>query len=180
MRRAAYGDTILLASTDRKQYVRTLTPGAEFGMHLGTVRHDDLVGLPYGSAIRTHLGNLLYLLIPQLTDLIKHARHETAIIQPKDLGYLTLKLGVRPGARVLEAGTGSGALTLVLASLVGENGHVYSYERKEALLDVARRNLARAGVPSRVSFTVRDIGEGFAEKEVDALFLVLTNPWDYL
>src|SRR5260221_13336061 len=120
MRRAAYGDTILLASTDRKQYVRTLTPGAEFGMHLGTVRHDDLVGLPYGSAIRTHLGNLLYLLIPQLTHLIKHARHETAIIQPKHLGDISLKLRVHPEVRDSQPGTRSGALTLLLASVVGD------------------------------------------------------------
>src|SRR5262249_6663611 len=97
-----------------------------------------------------------------------------------DLGYIALKLGMRPGVRVVEAGTGSGALTVVLALLVGDEGHVYSYERKAALLDVATKNLNRAGVTRRVSFTVRDIVEGFDVTEADALFLDVPNPWDYL
>ncbi|MEP7286071.1 MAG: tRNA (adenine-N1)-methyltransferase [Chloroflexota bacterium] len=179
-RRAQYGDTVLLVSKDRKQYVRTLTPGGDLTTHLGKILYDDLNGQAYGSAIRTHLNNLFYLLIPQMADLIAHARHETAIVQPKDLGYIALKLGVRPGIRVVEAGTGSGALTLVLASLVGDEGHVYSYERKAALFEVALKNLKRASVAHRVSFTVRDITEGFDQTGADALFLDVPTPWDYL
>ncbi len=177
---AAYGDTVLLASQDRKEFVRTLKADAVLDTHLGTIRHDDLVGKPYGSAVRTHKGHLFYLLRAQPIDLIAHARHETAIIQPKDLGYIALRLGIQPGVRVVEAGTGSGALTLVLALLVGDSGHVYSYERKAALLPVAEKNLARAGVVERVTFTVRDIAEGFDAHEADALFLDVPTPWDYL
>ncbi len=177
---ADYGDTVLLVSKDRKSYVRTLAPGGDLTTHLGTIRFDDLCGQAYGSAIRTHLDHLFYLLIPQATDLIAHARHETAIMQPKDLGYVTFKLGIRPGVRVVEAGTGSGALTLALALLVGDEGHVYSYERKATLPDVATRNLKRAGVAHRVTFHVRDIAEGFEQQAVDALFLDVPNPWDYL
>lgn len=179
-RRAGYGDTVLLVSKDRRQYVRTLTPGGELSTHHGNIPFANLVGLPYGSAVRTHLDTLFYLLIPQVTDLIAHGRHETAIIQPKDLGYIALRLGVRPGTRVVEAGTGSGALTVTLALLVGDDGHVYSYERKESLFDVARKNLTRAGVLDRVSFTLRDIADGFDQTGADALFLDVTNPWDYL
>jgi tRNA (adenine57-N1/adenine58-N1)-methyltransferase len=179
-RAASYGDTVLLVSKDRKSYIRTLSPSGDLTTHLGTIRFDDLCGQPYGSAIRTHLDHLFYLLIPQVTDLIAHARHETAIMQPKDLGYVALKLGIRPGAQVVEAGTGSGALTLALAMLVGDGGHVYSYERKAALQDVAARNLKRAGVAHRVSFYVRDIAEGFEQTGIDALFLDVPNPWDYL
>jgi tRNA (adenine57-N1/adenine58-N1)-methyltransferase catalytic subunit len=179
-RRVNYGDTILLVSKDRDTYVRTLTPGGALSTHLGKLRYDDLVGQVYGSAVRTHLDHLFYLLRPQIPDLIAHARHETAIIQPKDLGYIALKLGIKPGARVVEAGTGSGALTVVLATLVGDGGHVYTYERKEALREVAEKNLTRAGVTHRVSFTIRDIVEGFDVTDADALFLDLPNPWDYL
>ncbi|HLY28228.1 MAG TPA: tRNA (adenine-N1)-methyltransferase [Aggregatilineales bacterium] len=177
---AAYDDTILLASQDRKEYVRTLKPEGVLDTHRGVIRHADLVGKAYGSAVRTHLGHLFYLLRAQPTDLIAHARYETAIIQPKDLGYIALRLGIQAGTRVVEAGTGSGALTLVLALLVGDGGHVYSYERKAALLPVAEKNLARAGVTQRVTFTVRDIAEGFDPHEADALFLDVPTPWDYL
>jgi tRNA (adenine57-N1/adenine58-N1)-methyltransferase len=177
---AAYGDTILLVSQDRKSYVRTLKPGGDLSTHLGKIRFDDLIGQPYGSAVRSHLDHLFYLLPPQIPDLIAHARHETTIIQPKDLGYIALRLGVKPGARIVEAGTGSGALTVVLATLVGDSGHVYSYERKESLPEVATRNLLRAGVTHRVSFSIRDIAEGFDVTDADALFLDVANPWDYL
>lgn len=179
-RRVAYGDTVLLVGKDRHQYIRTLTPGGNLTTHLGTIQYEALVGLTFGDAVRTHLDNLFYVLTPQVTDLIAHARHETAIIQPKDLGYIALKLGIRPGVHIVEAGTGSGALTVVLALLVGDQGHVYSYERKSALLDVATKNLRRAGVTDRVSFTVKDIAKGFDVTEADALFLDVPNPWDYL
>src|SRR5260221_7866565 len=115
----SYGDTVLFASRDRDTFVRTLVPGGDLTTHLGKLRYDDLIGLPYGSAVRTHLDHLFYVLPPQIPDLLAHARHETAIVQPQDLGYIVLKLGVKPGARVVEAGTGSGALTVGLAALVG-------------------------------------------------------------
>ncbi len=177
---ASYGDTILLVSKERDSYVRTLTLGSNLSTHLGNIKHDDLVGKPYGSAVRTHLDNLFYLLPPQPADLIAHARHETAIVQPKDLGYIALKMGVKAGSRVVEAGTGSGVLTMILAMLVGDAGQVVSYERKEALHTPVTKNLARAGVAHRVRLVVRDIAEGFDTTEADALFLDLTNPWDYL
>jgi tRNA (adenine57-N1/adenine58-N1)-methyltransferase len=180
MHTANYGDTVLFAGKDRKNYVRTLSAGGDLTTHLGKIKFDDLIGKPYGSPIYTHLAHLFYMLVPQTADLIIHARHETAIIQPKDLGYIALKLGIRPGVRVVEAGTGSGALTLVLATLVGDNGHVYSYERKEQLLSVAGKNLTRAGVTHRITFTIRDIVEGFDVTDADALFLDVPNPWDYL
>jgi tRNA (adenine57-N1/adenine58-N1)-methyltransferase catalytic subunit len=178
--RVSYGDTVLLVSKDRKSYIRTLTPGGDLSTHLGKIKFDDMIDLPYGSAMFTHLNNLFYLLRPQIPDLIAHGRHETAIIQPQDLGYITLKLGIRPGVHVAEAGTGSGALTVTLALLVGESGHVYTFERKEALHDVVLKNLKRAGVVDRVTFTFCDIKEGFNVTDVDALFLDVPDPWNYL
>lgn len=177
---AQYGDTVLLVSKDRDSYVRTLTVGATFSTQLGNIPHDALISLPYGSTAKTHLGHVFYLLPPQVPDLIAHARHETAIIQPKDLGYIALKLGVRPGMHIVEAGTGSGALTLLLASLVGDEGHVYTYERKEALREVATKNLNRVNAAHRVTFTTGDIADGFNVSGADALFMDVTNPWDYL
>jgi tRNA (adenine57-N1/adenine58-N1)-methyltransferase len=177
---ATYGDTILLVAKDRRSYVRTLTAGADLHTHLGLIHHDNLNGQRFGSEIRTHLNELFFLFRPEIPDLIAHARHETAIIQPKDLGYIALKLGVCPGTTVVEAGTGSGALTLMLASLVGDTGHVHSYERKQPLQEVAMKNLKRAGLLNRVNLIVRDIADGFEISNADSLFLDVPTPWEYL
>jgi tRNA (adenine57-N1/adenine58-N1)-methyltransferase len=182
-RLASAGDTALFVGKDRKSYVRTLEPGGKLSTHLGVIAFDDLIGkAAYGDRLTTHLGHLMYLLTPDVDDLLKHARHSTTIIQPKDLGYIALKLGIQSGAHVIEAGTGSGGLTLWLALLVGDHGQVFSYDRTPTAPDVALRNLARAGeaIARRVTFNTRDITEGFDETDADALFLDVPNPWDYL
>jgi tRNA (adenine57-N1/adenine58-N1)-methyltransferase len=99
---------------------------------------------------------------------------------PKDIGYILLKLSVMPGARVLEAGTGSGGLTLALARAVGPHGRVYSYEQRADILRLARHNLDALGLLDSVDFKLQDIGEGFDETDVDALFLDVRRPWAYL
>ena len=180
MKRAEIGAAVLFASKDRKSYVRTLQANGALGTHLGTIAFNDVIGLAYGSAVRTHLDQLFYLLQPSLDDLLQHARHTTTIIQPKDLGYIALKLGVASGSRVIEAGTGSGGLTTCLALLVGDSGQVISYDRKADSIEVARRNLDRASVTGRVQFKTRDVIEGFDETDADALFLDVPNPWDFL
>jgi len=88
-----------------------------------------------------------------------------------------LKLGIRPGIQVIEAGTGSGALTLTLALLVGESGHVFSYERRDNMQKRAMTNLKRAGLLDRVTFHLSDIKDGFEERDVHALFLDVREPW---
>jgi tRNA (adenine57-N1/adenine58-N1)-methyltransferase len=90
-----------------------------------------------------------------------------------------MKLSVRPGVAVLEAGTGSGGLTTVLAQAVGPTGRVISYEVREDMQNLARKNLERVGLADRVTFKLRDIASGFDETDVYALFLDVPNPWDY-
>jgi|SRR5579859_818415 len=182
-RRAKSGDTALFVGKDRKSYVRRLEPGGKLMTHLGVIAFDDLIGKAcYGDRLTTHLGHLVYFLMPGIDDLLSHARHATTIVQPKDLGYIALKLGIQNGTRVIEAGTGSGGLTLWLALLVGDTGQVISYDRTPTAPEVARRNLTRTGeaIAQRVTFKTRDIAEGFDETSVDALFLDVPNPWDYL
>jgi tRNA (adenine57-N1/adenine58-N1)-methyltransferase catalytic subunit len=90
-----------------------------------------------------------------------------------------MKLSVRPGQTVLEAGSGSGGMTTVLAQMVGPTGRVISYEIRDDMLRNAQRNIERAGLSDRVTFKLRDIAEGFDETDVDAFFLDVPNPWDY-
>ncbi len=175
-----FGDTVMFISKDRKTFVRTLQPGEGLQTHFGVIHFDDVVGLPYGSRLQTHLGQPIWMMQPNMDDLIKHLRRESQIIFPKDLGYILLKLGVQPGVQVIEAGTGSGALTLVLAAMVGDDGHVYSYDRRLKMQELARKNLERVGLASRVTLIERDIAAGFDQRDVHALFLDVLTPWEYL
>jgi len=176
----AYGDTVLFIGKDRKTFMRTLVPGERLQTHYGYVAYDDVIGESFGSRLQTHLGHDIWMLTPNIDDVILHLRRETQIIFPKDLGYIALKLGIQPGVQVIEAGTGSGGLTLTLASLVGQEGHVYSYDRRSRMQQIAKRNLARFDLVERVTFYERDIAEGFDEQDVHALFLDLPEPWTYL
>ncbi len=176
----AYGDQVLFMGRDRKPFLRTLFPGEQLQTHDGVLRFDDLVGIPFGSIVQTHLKRDVLLLRPSTDDLILFLRRETQIIFPKDLGYILLKLGIRPGSRVIEAGTGSGGLTIVLAMMVGPTGHVYSYDRRSKPLALARHHLERLHLLDRVTLYERDVTEGFDERDAHALFLDLPDPWEYL
>lgn len=180
MRRTEAGDRVLLIGQDHKRFIRKLIPGEKLETHRGILLHDDLIDQPLGSVVRTHLDHRFYLLSPTTDDLVCGLPRQSQIIFPKDAGYIALKLGIQPGVRVVEAGTGSGGLCLALATLVGNEGHVYSYDVREGMQKLAERNLERAGLEPRVTFRVRDISEGFDESDVEALFLDVLTPWDYL
>ena len=117
---------------------------------------------------------------PSTFDLVTQLKRTTQIMYPKDIGYLLLKLNVMPGSRVIEAGTGSGGLTLTLARALGKEGRLYSYEVRPDILRLAQKNLADLGLSANVEFRLRDIAAGFEEKDVDALFLDVRRPWAYL
>ena len=176
----AYGDTVMVVTRDRKTFMRTLSPGGSLQTHQGVIKYDEVVGQPFGCRIETHLGNSAWLLRPNLDDVILHLKRESQIIYPKDLGYILLKMNVTPGCRVIEAGTGSGGLTMALASMVGPEGHVFSYDRRDRMQQIARANLQRLGLSERVTLIQRDIVDGFDQEGVDALFLDMPTPWDYL
>lgn len=181
MRLAQAGDVVLLVGkNDRKSYIRTLEPGRQLHTHRGVLSHDDLIGKPLGSLVKSHLGMSYYLLTPTTDELIRDLRRETQIIFPKDAGYIIMKLGVKPGAMVLETGTGSGGLTLALATAVGDGGHVYSYEIRKNVIRIADENLKRAGLRHRVTLNQGNAADGFNEADIDAVFLDLKEPWTVL
>lgn len=165
---------------DQKTSIIRLEPGTEFHTHRGTIAHDDLIELPWGSQVSTHLGESFILLRPSTDDLVRNLKRSTQIVYPKDAGYILMKLDIAPGCQIIEAGTGSGGLALVFARAVQPTGHVISYEARPEIQELARENLEQLRLSEYVVFKERDIADGFDERGVDALFLDVANPWDYL
>jgi tRNA (adenine57-N1/adenine58-N1)-methyltransferase len=174
------GELVQLVSPSNKTYFVRAISGGELQTHRGVVRFDDLIGLPWGSRIFSHLGSTFFLLQPGLADIIKETRRNTQIMYPKDIGFILMTLNIGPGVRVIEAGTGSGAMTTALAWAVGTTGKVISYEARPEMQNLAKKNLERLSLAGNVEFRLRDIAEGFKEQNVDALFLDLPNPFDYM
>jgi tRNA (adenine57-N1/adenine58-N1)-methyltransferase len=177
---AQAGDLAELVSPNNKSFTIRLTPGGRLSTHRGYVDHDELIGKPWGSQVFSHLGSTFFMVQPTLADIIQETRRNTQIMYPKDIGFTLMMMGVGPGQHILEAGTGSGALTTALAWMVGPTGHVTSYDIRSEMQSLARKNLERVGLEERVSLKLGDIAEGFDEEGVDAIFLDVPNPYDYI
>ncbi len=173
-------DLALLAGRDRKSFIIRLKPGSQLHSHRGVIAHDDLIGTPWGTRLFSHMGYPFLFLQPSTDDLVRNLKRNTQIIYPKEAGYILMRMRVTPGCRVVEAGTGSGGLALVLAQAVSPTGRVYTYEARPEMQQLARKNLERLGLSEFVEFKLRNVSEGFDERDVDALFLDLPTPWDYL
>jgi tRNA (adenine57-N1/adenine58-N1)-methyltransferase len=177
---AQAGDLVQLVGLRHKHFIFTLIPGAEMHTHRGIIRHEDLIGRPWGSQVFSHMGAPFFLLQPSLADILTDLPRNTQILYPKEIGYINVTMGISPGQRVMEAGTGSGSMTIALANAVGPTGKVISYEIRTEMQNLARKNLQRVGLEDRVDFKLRDIAEGFDENNVDAFFLDVQNPYDYM
>jgi tRNA (adenine57-N1/adenine58-N1)-methyltransferase len=177
---AQVGDIAQLISAQNKRFIFRLVMDGKFETHRGYLSHNDLIGKPWGSRVFSHMGSEFVLLQPSLADLLVETRRNTQIMYPKDIGFILLSMDIGPGKHVLEAGTGSGSFTTALAFAVGSQGKVTSYESRPEFQHLAQKNLSRLGLSERVEFKLRDISEGFDERNVDAVFLDLPNPQDYV
>ncbi|GAB4537521.1 MAG: tRNA (adenine-N1)-methyltransferase [Anaerolineales bacterium] len=173
-------DLVQLIDSRGNDYIFRLETGGALHTHRGVIRHDDLLERSFGSYVKTHSGDEFLLLQPSLHDLLLKTRRNTTIMYPKDIGFLLVNMNIGPGQHVLEAGTGSGALTTALAWAVGSQGHVTTYEARDAMQNLARKNLMRLGLDDRVTFRLGDIGEGIDERDVDAFFLDVRTPEAYI
>ncbi len=174
------GDLVELVGLRHKHFIIRLKAGEVFQTHRGVLKHDDLIGRPWGSQVFSHMGSPFFLLQPSIADLVRDTKRNTQILYPKEIGFILVMMGIGPGQHILEAGTGSGGLTSALAFAVGPQGHVTSYEVRPEMSKLAQSNLARLGMSDRVTFKLGDIGEGFEETGVDALFLDVPNAYDYM
>lgn len=174
------GDLVLMVGLRHKHFIFPLLEDGKYETHRGILYHNDLIGLPWGTQVFSHNGSPFFLLQPSLSDLLLNVKRNTQILYPKDIGFIFINMGIGPGKKVIEAGTGSGSMTMALAYAVGDDGHVVSYEQREEMQNLAQKNLRRTGLASRVDFKLRDIALGFDETDADALFLDVPNPYDYI
>jgi tRNA (adenine57-N1/adenine58-N1)-methyltransferase len=171
------GDHVLLYLSQRKTYLVKVEAGKTFHTHKGFIKFDDLIGKEYGSTVLSNLGVQFTVLKPLLRDYIMKAVRRTQITYPKDIALIIMFSGIGPGSQVVEAGTGTGALTIALAHYVKPEGRVYSYEVREEFLETAEKNLKRAGLADYVKLKNKDITIGIDEKELDAVVLDMATPW---
>ncbi len=161
---ANFGDLVMLVSPTNKNFIFSLVENYELHTHRGVIQHNEIAGTAWGSQVQTHTGSTYFLLQPGLSEILRETKRNTQIMYPKDIGFILITMGIGPGATVLEAGTGSGALTTALAWSVGDTGKIYSYETRQEMQNLARKNLEKVGLSNRVIFKTRDIVEGFDEE----------------
>lgn len=170
------GDQVLLYQDPRRKWITTVSK-QRFHTHKGFVELESLVGKSFGESVTTSMGQALAIFKPRTVDIVESFDRPTQILYPKDIGYALYQLGTKSGKRVLEVGTGSGAMTASLASAVHPNGHVYTYENRPEFLEAARANLEKAGLTTVVTFHNSDPSDGFQETNVDAVVVDLGDPW---
>ncbi len=176
----AESDSIILVTQDQKRYLLRTQHGGTLHTHLGVFRHADMMEARIGDIIESQKGHPGLLLEPSLIDLMSHLRRGTQIIYPKDAAWLVYRLNLRSGCRVVEAGTGSGAMTTALAWAVAPKGRVISYEARPESYDLARRNLERVGMLPFVEMRQQRLQDSAVEQGVDAFFLDVREPWKHL
>ncbi len=177
---ARAGERVLVLTEGRKRYLLRLEPGAQFHTHLGIIAHDDLIGQALGREVLSHLGHRCVVVRPSIHDLLMRVKRRSQIIYPKEIGMILLKLDLTDGRRVIEAGTGSGALTTALAWAVRPTGHVYSFDIRDDMLAAARRNLEANDLAPYVTLQQADASQPLPVGNADALFLDVREPQDCL
>ncbi|MGH3343512.1 MAG: tRNA (adenine-N1)-methyltransferase [Carbonactinosporaceae bacterium] len=180
------GDQVQLTDPKGRHHTLTLVEGAKFHTHRGSICHDELIDATEGVVVNSTGGTAYVAMRPLLADYVLAMPRGAAVVYPKDAAQIVGMTDVFPGARVLEAGAGSGALTCSLLHAVGDEGRVFSYERRAEFADVARRNVERffGGPHPAWRLTVEDLASALADsppgEPVDRVVLDMLSPWECL
>lgn len=174
----AAGDRVLLIDTKQRRHLVTLEPGGAFHSHAGVVEHNQLIGREEGVTVRTSMNARMVAVRPTLSEYVLKMPRGAQVIYPKDLGPILMLADVFPGARVLETGIGSGALTMTLLRAIGPTGHLLGYELRDDFADRARRNVEGfLGPDLPLTIEVRDAYDGIEATDLDRVVLDLPEPW---
>jgi tRNA (adenine57-N1/adenine58-N1)-methyltransferase catalytic subunit len=176
------GELVQLTDPKGRMHTIELVAGKEFHTHRGLIQHDDLIGQPEGIVV-TSVGGTTYLALrPLLADYVLSMPRGATVVYPKDAAQIVGMADIFPGAHVIEAGAGSGALTCSLLRAVGAHGSVSSYERRADFAEVARSNVERffGSAPASWRLTVGDLVESCTETDADRVVLDMLAPWEVL
>jgi tRNA (adenine57-N1/adenine58-N1)-methyltransferase len=176
------GERVQLSDPKGRLHTVTLAPGMQFHTHRGAIEHDALIGAAEGSVVGSTSGTQYLALRPLLVDFVLSMPRGAAVIYPKDAAQILTMGDICPGATVLEAGAGSGALTCALLRAVGPTGRVVSYEVRDDHADVAGRNVETFFGRQPQNWLLRraDAAEHPAEEQVDRVVLDMLSPWEVL
>jgi tRNA (adenine57-N1/adenine58-N1)-methyltransferase len=174
----AAGDRVLLIDTKQRRHLVTLEEGGAFHSHAGVLDHGRLIGQDEGVTVRTTMNARMVAVRPTLSEFVLKMPRGAQVIYPKDLGPILMLADIFPGARVLESGVGSGALTMTLLRAIGPTGHVLGYELRDDYASRARRNVEGfLGPDVPLDIEVRDAYDGIDAADLDRVLLDLPEPW---
>ncbi|GAW91487.1 tRNA (adenine-N1)-methyltransferase [Calderihabitans maritimus] len=181
MDKLAEGDLVIFVDHKGRSFMQRLDPKKIFNFHDGQIAHEEVIGKPDGSEILTSIGKKVLVFRPTLKEYIMNMPRKSNIVYPKDISIILMWADVFPGARVVEAGSGSGALLLSLLRAVGNEGQVISYEEREDMLERARKNVERfGGIPPHLTLKKGNIYEQIEERDIDRIILDVPEPWRVL
>jgi tRNA (adenine57-N1/adenine58-N1)-methyltransferase len=175
----AVDETVLLIDNKDRKYLVRLQAGGQFHYHLGIVPHDEMIGREAGMRVTSTGGGSLLVLRPRLADFVLKMPRGATVVYPKDMGPIAIYADIAPGMTVLEAGTGSGALTLALLRFVGPAGRVVSVERREDHAAHARKTIVRwlGEVPPNLDLRIGEVEEAIEDLRPERIVLDLPEPW---
>lgn len=177
------GEKVLLIDSRDRRYLITLSTGKQWHSHGGVLEHDAVIGSPEGVALKTSGGSKVIAFRPTLADYVLKMKRGAQVVYPKDIGLILVYADIYPGARVLEAGTGSGSLTLALSRAVGSDGHVVSYELRDDHHERSVENVSLwysgpEGKPDNLELRIGDVFTDSRDDVFDRMVLDLPDPWN--
>ena len=177
-----YGDRVQLTDAKGKLYSITLAQGSEWHTHKGMLKHDELVGLPEGSIVATNQDLKFQAFKPLLADYVLSMPRGATIVYPKDASMILGVADIKPGIRVLEAGVGSGALSISLLRAIGESGVLHSVEIREDFAEISEKNVSSyfGGKPANWNLTIGALQDQSYEADFDRVILDMLSPWECL